>query len=90
MCSCFFFTNEDCEFSWRFLSYEYSVFYANNGYIEYRKRSITRKTMRQYVQYGKDDIKLLKEYYGKLLYDYNKPMANKFSPPIVFFVKVYM
>lgn len=75
-------TAEDCELSWRAWERGLSIVPAWDAVIDYRSRPDLRGTLRQKIRQGRDDIRLLRDYRGRVPLNRHHPAAPRWRPPL--------
>lgn len=75
-------TAEDCELSWRASERGIPVIPAWSAVIDYRSRPTLSGTLRQKIRQGRDDIRLLRDYRGRVRLERSDPGAPRWFPPL--------
>ena len=75
-------TAEDCELSWRAAERGVAVIPAWRAVIDYRSRPTLSGTLRQKIRQGRDDIRLLRDYRGRVRLERSDPLAPRWFPPL--------
>ncbi len=77
-----FITGQDADFSWKFQKTGGIIIAAAGAYVDYREKSGIMGNFLRNIQYGIDDIRLIKRYIGIFKFDIAFKTHPRYRPPI--------